>query len=256
MVSMYEPPAHLAHLVEGFECAESETARRTANLLSGPTRLVPFILGGDVRTRMIPEAFLEQFNPSTAEIHGQADAAVLTILATSRPGDLWIGDDSRTPEVVAELIAEDLHCDARLLDGSDFGSCVDRHNATANGYASVNGETDRGRYIREHFYTVPFDRGGTIVMCRVCDWCLSGLLHSVDANRCGVLDPIDDGFGSVGTGPIRQSEYRWDTTHVRSIIDELRESYGRNPTMMELSDTLLTREFKPTSDAADDSVTN
>ncbi|TFV61397.1 hypothetical protein E4P42_00400 [Mycobacterium sp. PS03-16] len=245
MSSMYEPPAEIAHLVQRFEDNERRTEASAANLTGGPTRVLPFIVGADPRTRPIPHAFLERFEPATAVVHGQAGGAALTILATSRPGDLWIGDDLQTAEVVAELIAEDLHCDVRLLDGADFGTCVDRHREVANLYASVNGASGRRNYVAEHFHTVPFDRGGTVVLCRACDWCWNALLLGIDSTRCGVIESNDDGFGSVGMAQVDQAEYRWDTGYVRSVIDEFRATFGRNPTIAELSETLMAVEFVP-----------
>lgn len=249
MASMYEPPARIKHLVEGFELAERETATSAENLLSAPPRVLPFLAGADARIRSIPEAFLSRFDAGSAETHGQADDGkpVVTILATSRPTDLWIGDDTNTAELVAELIAGDLHCDVQMLDGTDFGSCVDRHREVANLYAGVNGPKARHDYIAEHFSTVPFDHHGTIVLARVCDWCLSALLAGVDRNRCGVLDAVDDGFGSVGLQQIEPSEYLWDSGYVRTLVDEYHAANGRYPTLAELSEGLKSIPFRPTA---------
>jgi hypothetical protein len=48
-----------------------------------------------------------------------------------------------------------------------------------------------------------------IILARMCMSCYGAWLYKnqIDTNRIAQIEPVIDGFGSVGNGPIEKSEY-------------------------------------------------
>jgi hypothetical protein len=143
-----------------------------------------------------------------------------------------------TLEVIAELIAEDVHCDFDLFKHKECGPCIDTHNRLLEGIAECDNDCIgkdglpdpmRREYIAARFHTVPFARGNVIVLARICDGCFNAFIYGnhVATNQIGIVEPTSDGLGSVGAGPISAREYVWDKTVVDNISDDFECRNGR-----------------------------
>lgn len=158
----------------------------------------------DSAIRQIPVNIVER---NALAVPNGANITSLTAIAGCRPDKTWLLTGLTTPGLVMHQIRTDLHCDFDVTAGTEFGSCMDRHQESlklsvyadgrdANGQPT--GETGR-KYIREKFHTVPFARGNLLIFARICDWCWAIFVsrNRIDTRTCEIYTPVCDGFGSV-----------------------------------------------------------
>jgi hypothetical protein len=192
-------------------------------------------------------------------------AGDVVIIASSRPYERWnchdFGPDNygnmphyvgSTAECVEHVTSEDVYCDLDIYIRTEIGSCKKRHIENLSLIAKCDGvgkdgkpNAMRRKYLKEHFFSVPFARGNMIVMVRICDLCWNGFLlkNSIQTNTTGIVEPYVDGFGSVGSGTITKSEYLWSHKVIDKTIDNLKITLERDPTLPELEKSLSTEKF-------------
>ncbi|OJZ65820.1 hypothetical protein BRW65_27780 [Mycobacterium paraffinicum] len=75
--------------------------------------------------------------------------------------------------------------------------------------------------------------------------CYSAWLYrnQIQTDRISDIEPIGDGFGSVGGGPITKSEYLWDQTVVERVYRDWELRNGKPPTLIELQKALQGTKF-------------
>ncbi|WP_204807739.1 hypothetical protein [Mycobacterium riyadhense] len=168
-------------------------------------------------------------------------------LTAIRKGRAWKIAGKTTLEVVIEHVSQDAECDLRYLDGTAFGSCMNTHRKLLDSFARCDEATaskERRNYVAERFSTVPFVRGGVIVLTRICNQCLAAFSgNEVDIRKFRIVDPKPSGFGSVGARPITKSEYLWDKRVIAHVADDFEARNGRRPTTIELQKALQGAEF-------------
>ncbi|MEU0499372.1 hypothetical protein [Mycobacterium sp. NPDC006124] len=121
------------------------------------------------------------------------------------------------------VIAEKTHCDLRLSDGTEFGSCIDNHNSRLEGIARHDGYDEhrvwgkmRRAYLAKEFVTVPFARGDLLVLARFCTMCLSYFLviNGVDPRECRIEAPYTDGFAPYAFKPLTPMQTESDSSAI------------------------------------------
>jgi hypothetical protein len=189
-------------------------------------RALHFLEGADDTIRALTAKALADYGGGYGGNPGD-----LAVIATTRPGESWVIGGATTLQVVSELLADDAACDLNLFADTEIGPCVEGdygHHARLESLARCDqGTIDKdGRsdhfqheYIVNNFVTVPFARGNVIVLTRICIGCWNAFLYknSINTKEIGVIEPKSDGFGSVGPGPIPQSEIQWDKTVVGDL---------------------------------------
>lgn len=214
---------------------------------SGPTRkyrALHFLYGYDNLIRSIAEKAMRDF---PAGIDAGPDE--LIAFATSRPGEYWKISSSETLHMVMELLSLDIHCDLDLFKNTDLDSCMkantkffDSLKKMDKGCTSRDGlpNPHQREYIPQHFATVPFARGNVLVLSRICMSCYGAWIYrnQIDTKLIGEIEPLNDGFGSVGGGPIEKSEYLWDQSAVEQVARDWELRNGNPPALMELQKAL------------------
>lgn len=191
--------------------AESIVARWYAEAGS-KYRALYFLFGADDLLRHIVKKALDAY-PSG--INAKADEVV--VFSTSQPGDYWKITSVEALEMAMHLLELDLHCDLDLFKGiADEDLCIAQrewlHNLKEQD-KQFTLEKHKNHYQREYipknFVTVPFAVGNTIVLLRICMACYGAWLYrnQIDTKRMSEVEPLSDGFGQVGAGPIEPSEY-------------------------------------------------
>ncbi|WP_204803429.1 hypothetical protein [Mycobacterium riyadhense] len=178
------------------------------------------------------------------------------------PGDLIAIRQRRAWKITEETTLEDVikqikdttlepECDMEFHAGTAFGSCMEDHITMINSLHKLDQDPYlvgkdglpnpyRRKYLEENFHTVPFARGNTVVLARLCKRCVNGFAASnqIDINKLGTVEPKPSGFGTIGTGPIEKSEYAWDQDAIRSVAQEWELRNGRPPSLVELQKAL------------------
>jgi len=156
------------------------------------------------------------------------------VISTSRPGHRWLIDGNQTLDSVYKNIKKDIWCD---IDLSGIGYCIDRMRKD-------RAENNLGSYIDagvipNRSSVLPFQNGNTLILVHVCWQCWQTYVldQKINIKACEVVEPFDDGFGSVG-GPINQSEYLWDRRAVKQTADEFENRNKRRPNLAELEKAL------------------
>jgi hypothetical protein len=128
---------------------------------------------------------------------------VPAIIATCRLGEPWVMHSAWELRAAISAISEETHCDLRLSDGTEFGSCIDRHARQLELIERFDGTDERGEwgklrreYLAKEFVTVPFARGDLVILARFCRWCLASFqgLNRIDSRTCQFDEPYTDGF--------------------------------------------------------------
>lgn len=180
-------------------------------------------------------------------------------LTAVRKGEGWKITEQITLEDVIQHIEQaalEPLCDMEYHAGTASGSCMESHKMMINNLKKLDEDpylvgTDglrnpyRRGYVAEHFLTVPFFRGNTIVVARVCKSCLNAFSASnqLDLNKLGTVEPSPSGFGAIGGGPIERSEYAWDQDAINSAAYEWKLRNGGPPTFIELQKALQGAKF-------------
>ena len=233
---------------------------------------VHFLAGADDDIRRIVDKAVEAYSLYFSNwIEGvgehQFRSADVVIIASSRPQERYncnhfgpdgagyyneIGYALSTLEYVDHVMSEDVHCDMDIYKGTELGSCKKHHSERLTLIAKCDGIGEDGKpnalrrkYLKENFFTVPFARGDMIVMVRICNLCWNGFLlkNSINLNTTEIIEPYTDGFGSVGSGTIKKSEYLWNHKIVDRAIQNLTITLRRNPTLQELENALKAETF-------------
>lgn len=180
-------------------------------------------------------------------------------LTAMRKGEAWTLAEECTLDDIIKRISQttlEAECDMEYLAGTAVGSCMESHEKMINNLKKLDqdpylvGEDGlrnphRRQYIAEHFCTVPFYRGNTIVIARICKFCVNAFFaaNQVDLNKLGKVEPSPSGFGTLGGGPIGKSEYVWDRDAIKSAAEEWKKRNGRAPTYIELQRALQGAKF-------------
>lgn len=173
----------------------------------------------------------------------------LIAIATSKPDEYWKISSSETLHMVMELLSLDIHCDLDLFKNTDLDSCMKANTKFFDGLKKMDkGCTSRDglpnphqrEYIPQHFATVPFARGNLIVLSRICMSCYGAWVYrnQINTNTISEIEPLNDGFGSVGGGPITKSEYLWDQNVVEQVARDWELRNGKQPSLMDLQKAL------------------
>lgn len=168
-------------------------------------------------------------------------------LVAIRGGESWSLTGETTLETVIDDLSETLACDFEYFAGTAHGSCMETHRKLLRSIAKCDGVGRDGKpnklrrdYLSENFYTLPFARGNTILLARVCRFCLGAFSASnhIVAHQIGIIEPPPSGFGRIGAGPITKSEYLWDKNVVADTAHEWELRNGKPPSVMELQKAL------------------
>ncbi|WP_201368408.1 hypothetical protein [Mycobacterium intracellulare] len=201
--------------------AESIVARWYAEAGS-KYRALYFLFGADQMIRHVVKKALDAY---PAGIDARPDE--LVVFSTSQPGDYWKITSFEALEMAMHLLDLDLHCDLDLFKGTDQDLCL-KDAAWLHNLKELDKEYTLRKYINYHqreyipqnFATVPFAVGNTIVLLRMCTPCYGAWIYrnqiDTSTNRIGEIEPISDGFGQVGVGPIQPSEYIWNETQKKT----------------------------------------
>ncbi|RFZ35144.1 hypothetical protein DAVIS_04694 [Mycobacterium marinum] len=180
-------------------------------------------------------------------------------LTAVRKGEGWKITEQITLEDVIQHIEQaalEPLCDMEYLAGTASGSCMESHKMMINNLKKLDEDpylvgTDglrnpyRRGYVAEHILTVPFFRGNTIVLARICKLCVNAFFaaNQVDLNKLGTVEPSPSGFGTLGGGPIGKCEYAWDRDAIKSAAEEWKKRNGSAPTDIELQRALQGAKF-------------
>ncbi|MCA4732158.1 hypothetical protein [Mycobacterium avium] len=242
------PPAGIEDIAADLENvdrkAESIVSQWYETMAGRKFRALDFLYGADDTIRSIAEKAMRDF---PAGIDAGPDE--LIAIATSKPGEYWKISSSETLHMVMELLSLDIHCDLDLFKNTDLDSCMKANTKFLDGLKKMDkGCTSRDglpnphqrEYIPQHFATVPFARGNLIVLSRICMSCYGAWIYrnQIDTSRVGEIEPINDGFGSVGCGPIEKSEYLWDAKVVEQVARDWELRNGKPPSLMDLQKAL------------------
>lgn len=176
------------------------------------------------------------------------------------PGDLVAIRGSETwslaPEITLETIVDELSetvaCDLDYLAGTAHGSCMVTHHKLLRGIAKCDGIGRDGKpnkmrrdYLSENFHTIPFARGNAILLARICRFCLAAFSagNQIVAHQIGIIEPPPSGFGRIGSGPIKPSEYQWDQNVVEQVYRDWELRNGKPPSRIELQKALQGTKF-------------
>lgn len=166
--------------------------------------------------------WLQLLTPASDALRRPADEAIArfttptpsgtpTIIATCRLDEPWLMTSREDLENALTAISSAIHCDLQIsghseIDGVRYDECVDWFAQTAaiiglDPSAPHIGTQMRNRWLAATFTTVPVARGETLILERVCAWCLAKFVsgNEIDSGACVVDEPYVDGFGSLPT---------------------------------------------------------
>lgn len=180
-------------------------------------RALHFLYGADELIRHIVKKALDAY-PSGID----AKPDELIAISTTRPGDYWKINVLDDLHMVMDLMSLDFACDMDLMKNTDLAPCLEGpiaklcENAKKEDARGVIGKdglpnpTQR-EYIPQYFASVPFAIGNVIVILRICTGCYGAWIYrnQIDTKKLGEIEPVSDGFGQVGGGPITRDEYIW-----------------------------------------------
>lgn len=234
---------HLDSRVESIisQAFESEPTRKY--------RAFHYLEPADNLIRSISEKAMRNF-----PVGIDAAPAQIIAIAPSRPGEYWKISSVESLHMVMDLLSLDIHCDLDLMRNTDIGPCLDKYSwlrklkkQDENGCVDKDGlpNPHQREFIPNYFGTAPFAVGNVIALARICTMCYGAWLYQnhVDTTKIGIIEPISDGFGSVGGGPITKSEYKWDPKVVEQVRREWHLRNSRWPSTIELQTALQDAEF-------------
>lgn len=229
--------------------AESIVSRWYESATGCKFRALHFLYGADDTIRSIPESVVRHL---PAGIDAGPDEIV--VVSSTYAGDYWKITSLETLHMVIELMSLDIHCDLDLFKNTGLNSCA---KANTKFFGSLK-KLDQGcigsdglpnphqrEYVPQHFATVPFAWGNVVVLSRICMTCYGAWIYrnQIQIDRVGEVEPISDGFGSVGAGPITKSEYLWDQNVVEQVYRDWELRNGRPPSIIELQKALQGTKF-------------
>ncbi|WP_156675545.1 MULTISPECIES: hypothetical protein [unclassified Mycobacterium] len=246
-----KPPAG----INGVNVDLENVDRRSEALLSNwfnteagqKVRWLCFLDVGDPWINQIIETALGTVNCFAPETQvGPAD------LVAIRGGESWLLAGDITLEAVIDSLSETLACDFEYFAGTAAGSCMVSHHKLLRSIAKCDGLGRDGKpnklrrdYLSENFHTIPFGRGNTILLARVCRFCLGAFSagNHIVAHQIGIIEPPPSGFGRIGAGPISKSEYLWNKGVVEQVYRDWELRNGKPPSRIELQKALQGTKF-------------
>lgn len=239
----------LADRFEAAQCrGESAVAAVNDDDKMKRFRVFNFLYGADDTIRNVVKKIVD----SLPKI--QIDPGDVVAVSTTSAQDalFWHVSDAATLRAAIDKTTYEVMCDFRLLDPDDtvFGPCMTHHKNRLERLKKLDRPNCVGRdglpephkrdYLKEHFFTIPFAVGNIVILARICDLCLGAFLYvnRIDTNKIGEIEPICDGFGSVGGGPITASESSWDDDTVKGVAADWEARNGRSPSLIELQKAL------------------
>lgn len=248
-----KPPAGIKDIYADLETvdmrAESIVSRWYESAPGRKFRALHFLYGADDTIRSIPESVVRHL---PAGIDAGPDEIV--VVSSTYADDYWKITSLETLHMVMELMSLDIHCDLDLFKNTELDSCA---KANTKFFGSLK-KLDQGcigsdglpnphqrEYVPQHFATVPFARGNVVVLSRICITCYGAWIYrnQIQLDRVGETEPISDGFGSVGGGPVQKSDYLWDKAVVEQVAHDWQLRNGKPPTRIELQKALQGTKF-------------
>jgi len=243
-----KPPASIRDAVAAYVSVDSRAESIESQYFESVTgrkyRSLRRLYGADRVIRSIPKRILRDFSVGV-------DAAPDEIVAISstRPGEYWKIHSLDDLHLVMDLLSLDIGCDLDLFKNTDVDSCAKANTKFFEGLKRLDkGCTSRDglpnphqrEHIPQYFATVPFAYGNVIILSRICTSCFGAWIYRniIDTKRIGEVESVDDGFGSVGGGPIPRSEAVWDKTVVAQVARDWELRNGRPPSVIELQKAL------------------
>lgn len=207
---------NLADVIEAAERkAESIVSRWYQSKDGSKFRGFLYLYGADDFIRSITTKAIKKFTG-----YGAGPDQVV-VIATSQPGEYWKIATFDDLLMAMQVVSLDIHCDLDLMTNTDVGPCLDSYAWLRDlKRLDKDGCTDRDglpnphqrEFIPKHICTVPFVIGNVIILTRMCMMCYGAWLctNQIDTKRLGEIEPVSDGFGSVGAGPIESKEYFYE----------------------------------------------
>ena len=208
-------------------------------------RALHFLYGADDTIRFIAEKALKSYPTGI-----NAGFDELIAFSPARPGDYWKITNLDDLHMVMELLSLDIHCDLDLFKNTEPDSCMKTNTKFFDGLKRLDQGGCVGKdglpnphqreFIPNYFGTVPFARGNILVLSRICMTCYGAWIYRnhIDTNKIGEIEPLNDGFGRVGGGPIIKSEYLWNQNVVEQVAREWELRKGKPPTLIKLQNAL------------------